>query len=137
MAARGGRGGGSGVARPVTSSVAAGFATERTTIGRRSLRRALGPGPIPRGSNARLGAVGFVRNFVQFFVLALWVLMLGRVLISWVDSTGRSQVSRFLFQVTEPILAPVRRILPSTGMIDLSPMIVILILSFIASAFRA
>ncbi len=78
----------------------------------------------------------FLRNFVELLVLALTVLILGRVLISWVDSGGRSAVSRFLFQATEPILAPVRKILPSTGMIDLSPMIVILILTFIASAFR-
>ena len=79
----------------------------------------------------------FLRNFVEFLVLALTVLILGRVLISWVDAGGRSQLSRFLIQATEPILAPVRKVLPSTGMIDLSPMIVILILTFIASAFRA
>ena len=78
----------------------------------------------------------FLRNFVELLVIALTVLILGRVLISWVDAGGRSQLSRFLFQATEPILAPVRRVLPSTGMIDLSPMIVILILTFIASAFR-
>lgn len=79
----------------------------------------------------------FVRNFVELLALALTVLILGRILVSWVDPMRRSQVSGFLFQVTEPILAPVRRVLPQTGMIDFSPMIVILILSFIMQAFRA
>jgi YggT family protein len=81
--------------------------------------------------------VGFVRNFVELLVIALTVLILGRILISWVDPTRRSQVSSFLYQVTEPILAPVRRVLPQTGMIDFSPMIVILILSVLLQMFRA
>ena len=81
--------------------------------------------------------MSFVRNFVELLVIALTVLILGRILISWVDPTRRSQVSNFLFQVTEPILAPVRRVLPQTGMIDFSPMIVILILSVILQMFRA
>jgi YggT family protein len=81
--------------------------------------------------------VAFVRNFVELLVIALTVLILGRILISWVDPTRRSQVSSFLYQVTEPILAPVRRVLPQTGMIDFSPMIVILILSVLLQMFRA
>ena len=45
-------------------------------------------------------------NFVQFLLIALWVLVFGRMLMSWVDPAGRNQVSTFLFQATEPILAP-------------------------------
>lgn len=78
----------------------------------------------------------FLRNFLELFVLAISVLILGRVLISWIDSTGRSRLSVFLFQVTEPILAPVRRMLPRTGMLDLAPMIVLIFLSFLLQAFR-
>jgi YggT family protein len=39
-----------------------------------------------------------------------------------------SQVGRFLYQVTEPVLRPIRRIVPSIGGVDLSPLIVILLL---------
>ena len=78
----------------------------------------------------------FLRNFVEFFALALSVLILGRVLFSWIDTGGRSQVSAFLFQATEPILAPIRRMLPATGMLDLSPMIVLIVLSFVVQALR-
>ena len=73
-------------------------------------------------------AGAFIRNFLLFLVLALWVLILARVLLSWVDPTGRGRVAAFVIQMTEPILAPVRRALPRTGMFDLSPMIVLLVL---------
>ena len=73
-------------------------------------------------------AGAFIRNFLLFIVLALWVLILARVLLSWVDPTGRGRVAAFVIQMTEPILAPVRRALPRTGMFDLSPMIVLIIL---------
>jgi YggT family protein len=42
----------------------------------------------------------------------------------------------FLYAATEPILAPVRRLLPQTGMLDLSPMIVLIVLSFVLQAVR-
>jgi uncharacterized protein YggT (Ycf19 family) len=59
----------------------------------------------------------FIQNFLLFVVLALWLLILARVLLSWVDPGGRGT-----------ILAPVRKALPRTGMFDLSPMIVLLVL---------
>ena len=71
---------------------------------------------------------GFLSNFIQFLLMALWALILGRMIMSWVDPTGRNQISTMLFQVTEPILAPVRRILPQTGMMDWSGFIVLLLL---------
>jgi YggT family protein len=70
----------------------------------------------------------FIRNFFELFFLALWLLIFGRVLMSFIDPTGRNQVSAFLIQTTEPILGPVRRLLPQTGMFDFSPLIVLLIL---------
>lgn len=78
----------------------------------------------------------YLRNFVEIFALALTVLILGRVLVSWVDASGRSQLSAFLIQATEPILGPIRRLLPRTGMLDLSPMIAMLALSLVLQALR-
>jgi YggT family protein len=76
-------------------------------------------------------AGAFLMNFIRFLVLALELLILARVLLSWVDPTGRGRVAAFIIQTTEPILAPVRRALPRTGMLDLSPLIVILVLGVI------
>lgn len=73
----------------------------------------------------------FVLTFVQFLLMALWALVLGRMLMSWVDPTGRNQISSFLIQATEPLLAPVRRLLPPTGMIDWSSFIVLIVLGFL------
>jgi YggT family protein len=79
--------------------------------------------------------LAFVLTFVQFLLIALWAMVLGRMLMSWVDPTGRNQVSTFLIQATEPLLAPVRRALPSTGMVDWSGFIVLLVLGFLWRAF--
>lgn len=67
-----------------------------------------------------------LRNFLEILVLVLWLLVLGRVLISWVDPTARNAVSRYVVAITEPMLAPIRRLLPQTGMIDFSPLILML-----------
>jgi len=73
----------------------------------------------------------FVANFLQFLFMALWLLVFGRMIMSWVDPQGRNQVSSFLFQATEPILAPVRRMLPRMGMVDWSGFVVLIVLGFI------
>jgi YggT family protein len=71
----------------------------------------------------------FLRNFVQLLVLVLWALVLGRVAVSWVDSQGRNPISRQVIALTEPFLGPIRRLLPATGGLDLSPLILMLVLS--------
>ena len=63
---------------------------------------------------------------LRLIVVVVWLLVLGRVLISWVDPTGRTQAGRLLIQLTEPMLAPIRAILPRTGMLDLSPLVLLL-----------
>ena len=77
----------------------------------------------------------FVLNFVQFVLIALLALVLGRMLMSWVDPQGRNQVSTFLIRATEPILAPVRRLLPRSGMMDWSGFVVLIVLGFLWRAF--
>ncbi|HSO28433.1 MAG TPA: YggT family protein [Candidatus Sulfomarinibacteraceae bacterium] len=80
-----------------------------------------------------MGAV-FAANFVRFLLIALELLVIGRVLLSWVDPSGRSGLAQFLVGVTEPILGPVRRLLPKGGMFDFSPLIVILVLGAVVRA---
>ena len=73
----------------------------------------------------------FLVNFLRFLVIGLWLLILARVILSWIDPGGRSRFAAFVIGTTEPILAPIRRVLPRTGMLDLSPLIVLLILGAI------
>lgn len=60
----------------------------------------------------------------------IW-LIIGRVIISWVHADPYNPIVRFLYSVTEPLLAPVRRRLPIFGGLDLSPMLLILAIIFL------
>ena len=70
----------------------------------------------------------FVRVFVQLFVTALFFVVTARVLISWINPRFEGPVAKFLYDTTEPLLSPIRRFLPQSGMIDLSPMILGMVL---------
>jgi len=70
--------------------------------------------------------VAFLRNFIEILVLVLWLLVLGRVILSWVDPTARNSISRYIVAMTEPLLAPIRRLLPQTGSIDFAPLVLML-----------
>ncbi|MDX9703821.1 MAG: YggT family protein [Candidatus Auribacterota bacterium] len=60
------------------------------------------------------------------------LILLARVLISWVSPDPYNPIVRFLYSVTDPILVPLRRIIPPLGgMIDLSPMIAMLLIQLI------
>ncbi len=70
--------------------------------------------------------MALVRNLLELLVFVLWILVLGRVLVSWVDPMVRNSISRYVVTLTEPLLAPIRRALPQTGMVDFSPLILML-----------
>ena len=69
--------------------------------------------------------LGAVLHIFAFVILA-------RALLAWFPGARRSQLGVILFNVTEPILAPLRRILPTFGMMDLSPLVAIIVLQVIA-----
>jgi YggT family protein len=75
--------------------------------------------------------VAFLLSFVQFLLIALWALVLGRMVMSWLDPAGGNQISVGLIRATEPILGPVRRLLPRTGAIDWSGFVVLIVLGFL------
>ena len=75
--------------------------------------------------------MGSLANLLQVAFFAVWLLIVGRVLLSWFDPAGRSQLGSFVIRATEPILAPIRRALPRTGMVDFSPLVVLIVLSLL------
>jgi YggT family protein len=77
----------------------------------------------------------FFGNLIELVLLAFTLLIFGRVVLSWVDPAGRSQLGTFVYRATEPVLAPVRRALPRTGAFDLSPLIVLIFLSVLIRLF--
>ncbi len=80
-----------------------------------------------------MGAVVLL-NVVRFVLIGLETVVLARVLLSFVDPAGRSRFAPFIISTTEPLLSPIRRILPRTGMVDFSPFIAILVLGMILRA---
>jgi YggT family protein len=76
-------------------------------------------------------------TFLQLLSTLLWVLILARVIISWTNPRGGGSLVAFVYQVTEPILAPIRRVIPPTSGIDWSPLIAMLILGAITRAIYA
>jgi len=62
--------------------------------------------------------------------LYMWIIII-RALISWVNPDPFNPIVRFLYQITEPVLWRVRRVLPPLSGIDLSPLVVILGIVFL------
>lgn len=53
-------------------------------------------------------------------------LILARVIMSWVQPDPRNPVVNFIYRLTEPVLAPVRSILPAMAGLDFSPILVLI-----------
>ena len=73
-----------------------------------------------------IGFLGWLLNAYSWVIIAA-------ALITWVSPDPRNPIVLFLRQVTEPVLAPVRRLLPpwKTGGLDFSPLIVIIAIQFV------
>jgi YggT family protein len=71
-----------------------------------------------------------VANVLNMALSLYMFIIIARALISWVSPSPYNPIVQFLTTVTEPVLRPVRRRLPVTG-IDISPIIVILVIVFL------
>ena len=75
----------------------------------------------------------FIAAVIRLYTLVLVI----RMIFSWVPPQHRqNEFYRFLYTITEPVLAPFRRILPPMGGIDFSPILLFIILSLIARLFH-
>ncbi len=72
-----------------------------------------------------------MRSLVATIVFVFQIALVLRVVLSWFPSGGPRPLTEILHKITEPVLGPVRRVLPSFGGLDLSPVIVILVLNVI------
>lgn len=70
-------------------------------------------------------------TFIQMLVTLFWFLLIARVVLSWTNPIGGGGLTAFIYQATEPILAPIRRLLPPTSGVDWSPLIAMLLLGVI------
>lgn len=77
--------------------------------------------------------VAALANLVNIALTAYMWILIARAVISWVNPDPFNPIVRFLYRVTEPVLRPVRRRLPATMGLDLSPMVVLLAIYFLQS----
>lgn len=76
------------------------------------------------------GAMAFIIDLISLVFTLLWLLVLAHVIVSWVLSPWH-EVRRFLDSLVEPLLAPIRRLLPQAGGIDFSPLVLLIVLDII------
>jgi YggT family protein len=69
---------------------------------------------------------------ISYLLTFFELILLARVLLSWFPNIDRSNpIIQLLYDITEPVLRPVREMLPQTGMVDFSPLVVWLIIRVI------
>jgi len=72
-----------------------------------------------------------IATFISLLVNILVIAIFLRAIISWFRLAPDNPIIVILTQVTEPILAPLRRIVPSLGMFDITPWIAMILLQFL------
>ena len=75
----------------------------------------------------------YLLRFLELLCEVLTLLILVRVVVSWVSPGNTNTLTNILFQVTEPILGPLRRIIPRAGMLDFTPLVAVILLQVIAT----
>lgn len=76
-----------------------------------------------------LGLIGLLVNIYFFALLAM-------IILSWVAPGSGHPAIHLLYQITEPVMAPFRKVLPSAGGIDFSPILVFILINVIQIALR-
>lgn len=72
----------------------------------------------------------FLINFANLFINALMILIFVRVILSWVPD-GLGSFRKVIMDLTEPIMAPFRKLIPPMGGFDLTPIIIFILLQLL------
>lgn len=87
-------------------------------------------------------AAGAFAGLICIALNVYWIILLARVIVGWIELAGwrppvtgpLRTVFELLFDVTEPVLRPIRRILPPAGPLDLSVIVAFLIIFVLQNA---
>ncbi len=79
-----------------------------------------------------------VESLISAVGTFLYLSIIGRSILSWFPNISRSNPAvQFVYIVTEPILSPIRKVVPRAGMFDFAPMIAIILIFFIQNTLLA
>jgi len=76
-------------------------------------------------------------KFIDILFTLLELAILARVLLSWFRVDPYHPAVAFLYQITEPILRPLRNVIPPLGMMDISPIVAMLLIDVIRRIIQA
>lgn len=91
------------------------------------LLMAIGDWSLPLPALALIAVLRLLRMLLVLYL----VLIIVSVILSWVGQGFRHPIVPLIYQLTEPVLAPIRRVLPSLGGLDLSPLVAVIIIQFL------
>lgn len=80
--------------------------------------------------------MNWLLTFVDLLFNILSLAIVIRALLSWFNLPPTNPIVTLLFDITEPILAPLRRVVPRIGMFDLTPIVAILLMNFVSTAIH-
>ena len=69
-----------------------------------------------------------VRKLLIALLLTYFVLIIARVIVSWIANQSRHPLIPLIYQLTEPVLRPINKLLPKMGGVDLSPVFALIAL---------
>lgn len=79
----------------------------------------------------------FVLQIISLLLQLFELALLARIILSWFPNVDRSNpIIQFLFDITEPVLRPIRDMLPPSAMFDFSPLIVFLVIQVLTTVLR-
>ena len=68
---------------------------------------------------------------INMFFNIVFLLILARIILSFLPQYRASTIGEMVYGITEPILAPFQRLIPPLGMFDISPMVAIIVLGIV------
>lgn len=73
----------------------------------------------------------FLFTFFNMLFTLLWFAIIARVLVSWLPVDRYHPAVQILDQITEPVLAPLRRVIPPMGMMDITPLVALVLIQIL------
>lgn len=77
--------------------------------------------------------IGLIQILLQVLIFAIF----GRSIVTWLPIDRDGAIVRTLDAITDPVLRPLRRVIPLIGTVDITPMVAIIVLLFISQALSA
>jgi YggT family protein len=81
--------------------------------------------------------IQIVQSFFNLFFTVLYFAIIARALVSWLPIDPYHPIIQILNQITEPFLAPIRRFVPSVGMMDITPIVGLILIRVLQAVLNS